>query len=91
MIDSLPDLTCYGNMQTLALQSNPLRGTLPAGLWHRLPDIQNLLLANTLLNGLSQLSALRRATAVRYTTPQVSAMLTPSCSVSLTGRHHPGS
>ena len=51
LIESLPDLRCYSRMQQLLLQSNPLRGELPANVWQLLPSISILILSNTLLNG----------------------------------------
>ena len=57
-IESLPDLRCYSNLYQLQLQSNPMRGELPANLWQLLPSITRLFLSNTLLNG--QRSTLQR-------------------------------
>lgn len=51
VIDSFPDLSCYGSLQQLQLQSNPIRGQLPPDLWERLPVVIVLDLSNTLLNG----------------------------------------
>ena len=50
-IVSLPNLTCWTNVQQLQLQSNSMKGSLPDDLWQRLPSITTLILSDTLLNG----------------------------------------
>lgn len=51
MIESFPGLSCYGRLQVLQLQSNPIVGELPRDLWLSLPLISNLAVSNTMLNG----------------------------------------